>query len=52
MKVFPAISELRMQAEEVRALLEKVASNVVEPIKSQTTRDIDEFLTRIGSTQG
>jgi hypothetical protein len=45
------LSELRMQAEEVRALLEKVTSNVVEPIKSQTTRDIDEFLTRIRSTQ-
>jgi hypothetical protein len=39
-----------MQAEEVRVLLEKVTSNVVEPIKSQMTREIDEFLRRIKST--
>jgi hypothetical protein len=44
------LSELRMQAEEVRVLLEKVTSNVVEPIKSQMTREIDEFLRRIKST--
>jgi hypothetical protein len=44
------LSELRMQAEEVRVLLEKVTSNVVEPIKSQLTREIDEFLRRIKST--
>ena len=46
------LSELRMQAEEVRVLLEKVTCNVVEPIKSQMTREIDEFLRRIGSPQG
>jgi hypothetical protein len=45
------LSELRMQAEEVRVLLEKVTSNVVEPIKSQMTREIDEFLRRIRSTR-
>jgi hypothetical protein len=46
------LSELRMQAEEVRVLIEKVTSNVVEPIKSQMTREIDEFLRRIRSTEG
>jgi phasin len=42
--------ELRMQAEEVRVLLEKVTSSVVEPIKAQVTRDMDESIRRIRST--
>jgi hypothetical protein len=31
--------ELRMQAEEVRALLERVTDSVAEPIKAQVTQD-------------
>jgi hypothetical protein len=44
-------SELRMQAEEVRALLQKVASNVLEPIKAQVARDIDDSISLIKSAQ-
>ena len=33
------LGELRMQAEEVRALLEKVTESVAEPIKVQVTLD-------------
>jgi hypothetical protein len=33
--------ELRMQAEELRAVLEKVASSVAEPIKTRVTRGTD-----------
>ncbi len=45
------LGELRMQAEEVRALLEKVTSTAVEPIKAQVMRDIEELIGRIRSTQ-
>jgi hypothetical protein len=33
------LGELRMQAEEVRVLLEKVTESVAEPIKAQVTLD-------------
>ena len=45
------LSELRMQAEEVRVLIEKVTCNVTEPIKAQVTRDMDEFIRRLRSTR-
>jgi len=45
------LSELRMQTEEARVLLAKVASNVLEPIRAQVTRDIDESMSRIRSAQ-
>jgi len=45
------LSELRMQTEEARVLLAKVASNVLEPIRAQVTRDIDESISRIRSAQ-
>ena len=41
--------ELRMQAVEVRVLLDKVAVCVAEPIKAQMTRDIDETMRRFRS---
>ena len=44
-------SELRMQAEEVRALLEKVSITVAEPIKEEVARDIEESIKRIRSIQ-
>jgi len=43
--------ELKMQAEEVRALSTKVTANVAEPIKEQVTRHIDESTRRIKSHQ-
>src|SRR5262249_28416861 len=43
--------ELRMQAEEVRVLLEKVTTTVAEPIKEEVARDIEESIRRIRSIQ-
>jgi hypothetical protein len=45
------VGELRMQAEEVRALLEKVTITVAEPIKEEVARDIEESIKRIRSIQ-
>jgi hypothetical protein len=44
-------SELRMQAEEVRVLLERVTTTVAEPIKEEVARDIEESIRRIRSIQ-
>jgi hypothetical protein len=43
--------ELRMQAEEVRVLLERVTATVAEPIKEEVGRDIEESIRRIRSIQ-
>jgi hypothetical protein len=43
--------ELRMQAEEVRALLKKVTTTVAQPIKEEVARDIEESIKRIRSIQ-
>jgi len=43
--------ELRMQAEEVRVLLEKVKTTVAEPIKEEVAREIEESIKRIRSIQ-
>ena len=43
--------ELRMQAEEVRVLLEKVTTTAAEPIKEQAVRDLEEAIKRIRSIQ-
>jgi hypothetical protein len=45
------LSELRMQAQEVRVLIEKITSNVTEPIKAQVTRDMDESIRRLRSNR-
>ena len=44
-------SELRMQAEEVRVLLERVTTTVAEPIKEEVARDIEGSIRRIRSIQ-
>jgi hypothetical protein len=45
------LGELSMQAEEVRVLLQKVTSSVVEPIKAQVTREINKKATPSGGRQ-
>jgi hypothetical protein len=42
------LGELSMQAEEVRVLLQKVTSSVVEPIKAQVTREMNKKATLQG----
>ena len=43
--------ELKLQAEEVRALSTKVTADVAEPIKAQVARHIDESTRRSTSSQ-